>query len=200
MLAENFKEILKNSLSLDHIFILYLIQHNYPVYETIKEDVKVQSFYRGLVRKNYTFTDGGVHYCTAIGIELANMWDNTNAAPIKTVDKTGEFDKWWNAYPGTDTFTFENKTFKGSRALRMKREECRLKFEQILMQGTFSTEQMIEALNIEVEQKKSASIKSGVNKLSYMQNSLTYLNQRTFEPYIDLIGKKVIKKQTEVSI
>lgn len=200
MLAENFKEILKNSLSLDHIYILYLIQHNYPVFETIAEDTKVKSYCRGLVRKNYTFTDGGVIYCTATGIELANMWDSTNAAPIVNKDKTGEFDKWWNTYPGNDTFTFENKTFKGSRGLRVRREECRLKFEQILMQGTYSTEQMIAALEIEVEQKKSASVKSGVNKLSYMQNSLTYLNQRTFESFMDLIGKKVIKKQTEISI
>ena len=42
-------------------------------------------------------------------------------------------------------------------------------------------------------QKKENSLKTGVNKMTFMQNSLTYLNQSTFEPYIELIkeGQKI---------
>jgi len=44
-----------------------------------------------------------------------------------------------------------------------------------------------------VAQKKENSVKTGTNRLSYMQNSFTYLNQRSFEPFIELIkeGGKV---------
>jgi hypothetical protein len=44
-----------------------------------------------------------------------------------------------------------------------------------------------------VLQKKESSLKNSTNKLTYMQNSLTYLNQRSFEPFIELIkeGNKV---------
>jgi len=48
---------------------------------------------------------------------------------------------------------------------------------------------MVEALKYDVMSKKEASIKEGTNKLKYMQNSLTYLNQRSFEGFIELIKK-----------
>ena len=37
------------------------------------------------------------------------------------------------------------------------------------------------------------SVKLSTNKLTYMQNSLTYLNQRSYEPFIELIkeGAKI---------
>lgn len=57
---------------------------------------------------------------------------------------------------------------------------------------------MISALEYEVLQKKENSIKTKTNKLSFMQNSLTYLNQCTFEPFIELVreGHKVIETTT----
>ena len=33
------------------------------------------------------------------------------------------------------------------------------------------------------------SIKTGQNKLSFMQNSMTYLNQFTYESFIELVRK-----------
>jgi hypothetical protein len=57
---------------------------------------------------------------------------------------------------------------------------------------------MIAALEYEVLQKKENSVKVKTNKLTYMQNSLTYLNQRSFEPFIELVkeGKKVVEEPT----
>jgi hypothetical protein len=54
---------------------------------------------------------------------------------------------------------------------------------------------MIAALAYEVLQKKENSVKGKVNKLTYMQNSLTYLNQRTFEPFIELVreGNNIVE-------
>jgi len=63
----------------------------------------------------------------------------------------------------------------------------------IIAEGEYTIKDMIAALEFEVLQKKENSYKTKTNKLSFMQNSLTYLNQRTFEPFIELIreGKKV---------
>jgi hypothetical protein len=42
-----------------------------------------------------------------------------------------------------------------------------------------------------VLQKKENSVKQRSNKLTYLQNSATYLNQRSFEPFIELIKEGV---------
>ena len=64
---------------------------------------------------------------------------------------------------------------------------------------------LLEAIKYEVLQKKENSVKTGVNKMTFMQNSLTYLNQRTFEPFIELIKEghniveaPVIKWSTDI--
>jgi hypothetical protein len=60
-------------------------------------------------------------------------------------------------------------------------------------EGEYTVDELIAALEFEVQQKKENSLKTGVNRMTFMQNSLTYLNQRTFEPFIELIreGQKV---------
>ena len=98
-----------------------------------------------------------------------------------------EFDLWWKAYPGTDTFKINGRSFTGTRSLRNKKDECKAKLHKILDEGEYTIKELIEALEFEVNQKVNNSIKTGVNKMSFMQNSLTYLNQRTFEPFIELI-------------
>jgi hypothetical protein len=58
---------------------------------------------------------------------------------------------------------------------------------KILDEGEYTIKELIDALEFEVNQKVNNSIKTNTNKMSFMQNSLTYLNQRTFEPFIELI-------------
>jgi hypothetical protein len=62
-----------------------------------------------------------------------------------------------------------------------------LKFDKILEEGEYTAKDLIDSLNLDVLQKKENSVKTGTNRLTYMQNSLTYLNQRSFEPFIDLL-------------
>ena len=71
--------------------------------------------------------------------------------------------------------------------MRVKKDDCKLKLKKILDEGEYTTDELVAALEYEVLQKKENSVKAGENKLKYMQNSLTYLNQRTFEPFIELI-------------
>jgi hypothetical protein len=53
---------------------------------------------------------------------------------------------------------------------------------------------------MEILQKKENSIKTATNKMSFMQNSLTYLNQRTFEPFIELVREGVKIKESNTPI
>jgi hypothetical protein len=52
--------------------------------------------------------------------------------PPRKIEKkkpsSSDFELWWKAYPGTDTFTHKGKKFVGCRTLRQNKDECRLKF------------------------------------------------------------------------
>jgi hypothetical protein len=73
------------------------------------------------------------------------------------------------------------------------KDDCRLKFEKILLEGEYTAVQLIDALNYEILQKKENSVTTNSNRLTFMQGSSVYLNQRSFEPFIELIndGSKV---------
>ncbi len=118
----------------------------------------------------------------------------------KKTNIDSEFERWWKAYPGTDTFVHKGKTFQGTRSMRVKKDDCKIKLKKILDEGEYTIDEMLEALEYEVLQKKENSVKAGENKLKYMQNTLTYLNQRTFEPYIELIKEGVSAPTEEHSV
>lgn len=123
-----------------------------------------------------------------MGKELLEFIDSDDK--IKLVRKKASedlFEQWWKAYPGTNQFVHKGKTFAGTRAMRVKKDDCKLKFYAILNEGEYTTEQLVKALTLDVNMKKDASIKKGENQLTYMQNSLTYLNQRSYEPFIELL-------------
>jgi hypothetical protein len=131
---------------------------------------------------------------TTLGKELLHFLTTKETTKIvKKKPETSEFEDWWKAYPGTDTFIHKGKKFAGHRSLRQNRDECKLKFEKILLEGEYTAAQLTEALIFDVTQKKENSVKTGTNRLTFMQNSLTYLNQRSYEPFIELIkeGAKV---------
>ena len=139
---------------------------------------------------------------TAIGKILLEALITQEAPKQKIAKKkvaiSTDFDRWWSTYPGTDTFVYKNKSFTGTRSMRVKKEECKLKFTNIVAEGEYTADELIAALEYEVVQKKDNSIKQKANKLTFMQNSLTYLNQRSFEPFIELIreGKTVVESPT----
>ena len=69
---------------------------------------------------------------------------------------------------------------------------------KILNDGEYTIEEMIKALELEIHQKKEASIKSNSNKMSYFQNSMTYLNNFTHEGFIELVRKGEKVKETAI--
>lgn len=182
----HFEELIKKSYSLDVIFLLKLIEQQFDISPLCEGSVKIAALHQSLVRKGLiTETEDKL---TTAGQDLLIFIDTKESKKIvKKKPATTEFEQWWEAYPGTDTFTHKGKKFAGSRGLRRDKDECRIRFDKILLEGEYTADQLIEALKFDVLQKKENSVKTGTNKLSFMQNSSTYLNQRSYEPFIDLI-------------
>jgi hypothetical protein len=191
----HFEEILKAGYSLDIIYFLKLIDDGADataLCENPKMSVLCQTLRRkGLLSESFKLT--------LIGKSVLGFLDEEGTPETKLVKKkqdSNDFDEWWKAYPGTDTFTHKGKDFTGTRSMRVKKDDCKAKLNAILQEGEYTIDELIAALKYEVLQKKENSYASKTNKLSYMQNSLTYLNQRTFEPFIELIreGKTIEEK------
>jgi len=128
---------------------------------------------------------------TKDGEELLDFL-STEGESVKLVKKKpsdDNFEKWWKAFPSTDSFDYKGRHFSGTRSLKAKKEDCKVKLYKILNEGEYTIDEMVKALELEINQKKEASIKSNSNKLSFFQNSMTYLNNFTHESFIELIRK-----------
>ena len=193
----HFEELLKEGYTLDLIFLLKLIDEEYDVKKLCESTPKLQalsqSLYRkGLVTEKFTIT--------VIGQTILDFLKaRAKGAPlVKKTKSLEEFERWWAAYPGTDIFTYKGKTFSGSRNMKKDKDDCQSKFDKILNEGEYTADQLVAALEYEVLQRKENSIKTGINKLSFMQGTLVYLNQRTFESFIELIKEGNVVVETPV--
>ena len=185
---QQFEELIKRSYNLDIIYLLKLIDEQYDISPLYKDSMKIASVYQSLIRKGLiTENDDKL---TTLGRDLITFVDTkTSAKIIKRRPATTDFEEWWKTYPGTDEFTYKGKTFKGTRALRKNKDECRLKFDKIILEGEYTAQQLIAALNFEILQKKESSIVSNRNSLTFMQGSEPYLHQRGFDAYIELMSE-----------
>lgn len=187
---QQFEELIKKGYNLDIIYLLRLIEEQYDISPLCEGSMKIDSVYQSLIRKGLiTRTD----VITVIGKDLlVFLKSKIDRKIIRRRPATTDFEEWWKSYPGTDSFEYKGKSFKGTRALRLHKDDCRLKFDKILIKGEYTAAQLIAALNFEVIQKKEASLSTNSNRLTFMQGSSVYLNQRAFEAFIELINEGVI--------
>lgn len=177
------------------IYLLKLIEQEVDLKQLTQSSPKATLLCQTILRKQLITAD---YKLTTEGKDILAFFNSSSREKLVRVkpDEDG-FEEWWKVYPGTDTFTHKGKKFTGARALKMNKDECRLKFNKIVGEGEYSAQDLIDALNYDVLQKKENSFSTKTNRLTFMQNSLTYLNQRTFEPFIELIkdGQKVEETQ-----
>jgi len=184
---QQYEELIKRGHNLDVIFLLKLIDEQYDVSPLCEGSMKIASVYQSLIRKALITKDD--EKLTVLGRDLLVFMDTKmDTKIIRRKPATTDFEEWWKTYPGTDGFDYKGKSFKGTRALRLHKDDCRLKFDKILLEGEYTAAQLIAALNFEVNQKKETSITENTNRLKFMQGSSVYLNQRAFEPFIELIN------------
>jgi hypothetical protein len=184
---QQFEELIKRSYNLDIVYLLKLIDEQYDISPLCKDSMKIASVYQSLIRKGLiTQNDDKL---TTLGKDLISFVETKESVKIiRRKPATTDFEEWWKTFPGTDTFTYKGKTFTGTRAIRKGKDECRLKFDKIILEGEYTAAQLIAALNFEILQKKESSVSTNSNRITFMQNSVTYLNQRAFEAYIELIN------------
>lgn len=197
--AFHFNQLLVRGYSLDHIFVLHLIEKEIDILSLPEKSAKYEVLISTLKRKGLVTDDLKI---TIEGKELLTFLTTKSSVKlVKQKISSSSFDEFWKTFPGTDTFTIHNVSFNGSRSLRVNKENCKIKWEKIINEGEYPAEIIIKAIELDVLQKKEMSYKKRENKLTYMQNSLTYLNQRSYEPFIDLLSdKNVIEKKEEVKI
>lgn len=196
---QKFQQLHNSGYTLDHLYLLLCIEREEDVKTMCKESPKLEALYQGIYRKGLIteaqkLTLSGKEFIKYV--QTVETTDETTTLKIKP-SFLDDFEKWWKTYPGTDTFLYGGKKFSGTRGLRQRKEECRKKFDAILEEGEHTAEDLVEALIFEVTQRKNNSLKDGENKITFMQNSLTYLNQRTFEPFIELIKSGVNAVETK---
>jgi hypothetical protein len=195
----HFEQLLKDGFTLDMIFLLKLIDEEFDIKTLAEGGPKTDMLCQTLRRKGLMSEQFKI---TVLGRNLLEFM-NSRAKTSKIVKKTqtfAEFERWWAAFPGTDIFTHKGKSFSGGRTLRVYKDDCQLKLDAILAEGEYTVDQLIAALEYEVLQKKENSFKTGTNRLTYMQGSLTYLNQRSFQNYIELINQGVVIKEVDEPI
>lgn len=182
------EELHKKGYSLDMIYLLKMVEDEY---DSIYTHPKILALQQTLERKGLISTEG----LTEEGKSLLSFISSTEEIPtlikkkrvLKPLTPNDDFVKWYKTYPASDTFEYKGRKFKGTRALRVKKDECRVKIEKIILAGEYTIDDMVAALKLEIYQKAENSFKTGINKMSYFQNSLTYLNQNTYEAYIELV-------------
>jgi hypothetical protein len=181
----HFEELINKSYSLDLIFLLKLIYEKYEIKTLCESNEKIKLLHQTLIRKGLiTETEDKI---TTVGQDLLIFLDTKEPKRLakRKVDNS-VFDEWWKEFPGTDTFLYKGKKFSGCRSLRANKDDCRIKFDKIISEGEYTAVDLIRALKYDVQQKREVSFRTGANKITYMQNSLTYLNQRSYEPFIEL--------------
>jgi len=193
----HYEELIKQGLTLDGVFLLKLIEEGVDITEACA-NVKINTLFLSLVRKGLLTNDSKL---SLTGAELLKFMQTKSKSKMvrRKIDESG-FELWWKSYPGTDNFVHNGKKFTGARTLRQNRDECLVKFDKILLEGEYTAKDLVDALLLDVHQKKEESVKKNVNKMTYMQNSLTYLNQRSFEPFVELVKQGVkIEESSEIS-
>jgi len=176
-------ELYQKGYDLGIIAFLELLKYG----KTIPDQVYFSKLEAKCTRKGIVM-DGKI---TSVGKELLEWLDKPeNIIFEKKKLNDDVFNLWWESYPKLDSFTYRGRSFAGSRSLRLKKDDCKIKLKAILDEGEHSMEDMIRSLNYEISQKMEKSYKEGRNCLSFMQNSLTYLTQRTFENFMEISKKE----------
>lgn len=135
---------------------------------------------KGLIDKN--------NKLTLKGEELVKSINSTEEVQTKKLALYDGFEDWWEIYPATNGFTYKNVRFAGIQSKRIKKSDCKNEFAKLIVSG-FTKEQIIEATKVHIETAKELSYKHKLreNQLTFVPNSLRYLKEKCFEPYINLV-------------
>jgi len=179
-------QLINLNISAERYFILETVmkKQNKQLKEYLEEVSKISKLnIQYLIRKNYLI--GKI-------TDIENLQITDKALDLlgnkkQKININEKFNEFWELFPSTDKF----KTFPRTRTLRSAKSKCKQKYEKALKKNEYTHEDIIKALNYEINQRKKSSNRRE-NKFKFMKNSLTWLNQ---EHYIVLL-----EEMTELNI
>ena len=194
----HFNELFLKGYDLNMVFMLKMIEEQIDLSALLNESAKMGSLKQTLIRKGLIFENEDK--LTTLGKELLVFIDSKEEKKyVKKKVDVSDFSLWWEAFPLKDTFEYKGRSFTGCRSLRQNKDECRLKINKILLEGEYTITDLVNALKYDVIMKKEQSVKTGSNKLTYMQNSATYLGQRSYEVFIEE-GRKLNETESKITV
>lgn len=141
------------------------------------------SYQQRLVRKGYIDMKGAV---MPAGMALYHsLFKEVEEIKVKKREKKPleKFDEWWDVFPTSDNFVVNGRMFPGVRKLTTDKEGCRKIFNALTV-NEFTVEDVIRATKYHINMAKQKSYSERANKLTYIPNSLRYLREKYFQPYI----------------
>lgn len=184
------KQISDQGYSSDAISLLQFIKEEEELDE---EHAKTQSILSLLERKQLIVDNK----LTVLGQDLLNNLVLEEILP--KFKKSNKFEDWWRAYPATDSFNLDGRSFLGSQSKRIKKDLCKVQFNKLVNEG-FLAEDIIEATKYHIDQAKKLSLKKGTSQLTFVPNSERYLRESLFEPYIDLLKNRIIEVEFKSNV
>lgn len=190
----HFKQLVKGHYSLDEIYLLQLVASDHSL-GNFKE-ARVNALVKKMKRDGHLDDSG---YITQAGIDLLfSLEKEGEELQLNKIEKTEDaFERWWKAFPANNGFEHKGKSFPVTRSMRIKKDECKVKFHKILSEGQYTVEQLIGAIEAEVFARKEESVVKKANQLTYMRSTLPYLNGNLYEGFIDQPVKTETPKQTQ---
>ena len=99
------------------------------------------------------------------------------------INNNHKFEEFWLTFPNSD----EHGIFKKTRILKAGKDNCKRKYIEYLNQGVEHSD-IIKALKYEIKLRKD--VNNGQNKMTYMKNSLTWLNQKEYEIILETMSEE----------
>lgn len=187
-------------LNLGHWFILEEIKKGSSIIDAVKDGSEWQT----LKRKGYISEDMLTELGEQLLLEVSGGAKKKKAKKEELLNVSEQFDQWWNAYPSTDRVMDGSEVkFPETRGLRTgKKDKVKEKYIEILNEGHYSHKELLDSLKYEVDMRINQSLTGNDNKLTFMKGSLTYLNQASYESFIEIakLGKKEKQRSNTIII
>lgn len=172
--------IFAEGLDLNHILALEMKVSPIDWVETTHPE-KFHNWEATLIRKQFLTKEGKLS--TKGAALLSDLGGMTGGMSTYT-PAVDAFIVWWNTYPPTAGFYIGGKMFESTTVRRIKKMLCREHWNEILLEGEYTAEQIIEGTKNHFDQAMNESLRSGENKVQYIANSERYLRERMFAPFI----------------
>lgn len=179
--------IMNEGLDLNMVWILETLARKELSIDIIPSS-KFSSWVQTLKRKQFlteagTVSTKGAALLAQLGATVPGL-----STYMPTVDM---FNIWWSSYPPTATFTYRGVSFTSSQVKRIKKTLCRRAWDEILLEGEYTADQIVNGTRNHIAMAMEESVKNKENRVHFIFNSERYIRERCFAPYIETVEAQV---------